>query len=243
MDDEPPDQQQATSNQLAASFDTAWTQFQARDSLRLAGDTSEWDFTRGRAQFLAFLVRIEDPAAREYLSAIAERLAPIPGVEPFPDWYWHITVKGSGFQVIARSHDDDVLREDVPRIAGKARALLTKEAAFEVQLGPVNGFPDVAFVEVHDRGRLRELHTRLLESLPELARYPFDGATFLPHISVARFQSNDGLAELKSALAELRELGPGPSFTVGRVEFVRAWMSEEVPEFDTLATYLLRSQR
>jgi 2'-5' RNA ligase len=229
--------------EFAASYEQAWESFQARDALRLVGDTLEWEFTRGRAQFLAFLVRIEERAAREYLSRITERLAAIPGVEPYPDWYWHATVKGAGFQVIARTKDDDVLREDVPRIAGKARALLANETAFEAQLGLPNAFAEVVFVEVDDGGRLRELNARLLEALPELARYPFDGDLFLPHVSVARFRSNDGLAELKAALAELRRQAPGPSFTAGRVEFVRAWLSEEVPEFDTIAAYPLRSAR
>jgi 2'-5' RNA ligase len=239
--DSPP--AKATSNPIAASYDQAWASFQARDTLHLAGDTLEWEFTRGRAQFLAFLIRIEDRAAREYLSAIAERLASIPGVETYPDWYWHTTVKVAGFQVIARTNDDDVLREDVPRIAGKARALLANGTAFEARLGPPNAFAEVVIAEVHDGGRVRELNTRLLESLPELARYPFDGARFLPHVSIARFRSNDGLAELKSALAELRQQPPGPSFLAGRVEFVRAWLSEEIPEFDTIAAYPLRSAR
>lgn len=78
----------------ATSFDDAWERFQARDSLRLMGDTLEWEWTRGRAQYLAFLVRVEDSGAREHLAQVAERLARIPSVEPYPDWYWHITVKG-----------------------------------------------------------------------------------------------------------------------------------------------------
>jgi len=239
---EPLNQQPTTSDQQKA-FADAWARFQALDALRLAGDTLDWEWTRGRAQYLAFLVRVEDAAAREYLARVVERLASISGVEPYPEWYWHMTVKGAGFQVIKRTHEDDVLRQDVPRIAGKARAVLARESAFEAQLGLANGFAEVAFVEVHDGGRVRELNARLLEAVPELARYPVDGPGFLPHVSVARFRSNEGLAELKAALAELRELGPGPSFAVGRVEFVRAWLSEEMPELDTLAAYQLRSAR
>ena len=35
----------------------------------------------------------------------------------------------------------------------------------------------------------------------------------------------------------------GASFTVGRVEFVKAWLGEGPPEFETLASYPLRSAR
>jgi 2'-5' RNA ligase len=223
----------------AASFDDAWASFQQRDSLRLAGDTLEWAWTRGRAQYLTFLVRVEDATAREHIARAQERIAGIPGVEPYPDWYWHITVKGAGFQVIKRTHDDDVLRQDVPRIAAKARATLTREPAFDAQLGLANGFAEVVFLEAWDGGRTRQLNQRLCDALPELPRYPIDGGVLLPHVSIARFTSNEGLAPLKQALADLRSDGPGPSFQVRRVEFVKVWLSEAIPEFDTLATYSL----
>jgi hypothetical protein len=32
----------------------------------------------------------------------------------------------------------------------------------------------------------------------------------------------------------------GPSMQVRRIDFVKAWISEEVPEFDNIATYALR---
>ncbi len=229
-------------NDASTEFLGAWERFQALDSLLLAGDTLEAEWTRGRAQYLTFLVRIADPVSVEYLSHLTERIARIPGVETYPEEYWHITVKGAGFQVIKRTHDDEILREDVPRLAGKARALLSKEAAFEAQLGPANSFEEVVFVEVRDGGRVRELNTELMESLPELERNPFDGARFLPHVSIARFTSNEGLALLKERLASMRAEGPGPSFQVRRVEFIKAWLSEEVPEFYSIATYALRPE-
>lgn len=226
---------------LPASFEDAWTSFQTTEMLSLAGDPGESEWTRGRAQYLIFLIRIEDSQARQHLARVAERLAEIPGVEPFPDWYWHITVKGAGFQVIKRVHEDDVLREDVPRIAGKARALLAREEAFDVQLGLSNAFAAGAFLEAWDNDLIRQLNTRLMEGMPETAHDPFDGAAFLPHVSIARFTSNDGLEELKDALARLRAEGPGPSFPVRRVEFAKAWLSEEISEVDVRATYALRS--
>ncbi len=228
---------------LAASFEDAWARFQARDALRLAGDTLEWEWTRGRAQYLTFLVRVEDAGAREHLARLADRLRGIPGVEPYPDWYWHVTVKGAGFQVIKRTQEDDILRQDVPRIAGAARSLLAEAPAYEAQLGLANGFAEVVFVELWDGGRTRELNVRLTEGVPEVPRYPSDGDAFLPHVSIARFTSNDGLDQLKSTLTELRAEGPGPSFLVRRVEFVKVWLSEQLPEFDALATYALAGRR
>lgn len=228
---------------VASSFEDAWARFQALDALRLAGDTLDWEWSRGRAQYLTFLVRIEDPTVHERLKRVIERIADLPGVEPYPDWYWHVTVKGVGFQVIKRTQEDDVLRQDVPRVAERAKELLARETAFAAQLGLANGLPEVVFLEVWDGGRFRALNARLLGELPGIAHYPSDGAAFLPHVSIARFGSNESLDELKARLRDLRAEGPGPSFQVGRVEFIKAWLSEEVPEFETLASYPLRSPR
>ncbi len=227
---------------LVSSFDGAWARFQQRDSLLLAGDTVEQEWSRGRAQYLTFIVRIEDTAARQTLARTGERLRGILGVELYPDWYWHVTVKGVGFQVIKRTHDDDVSRDDVPRIAGAARGVLAREHAYEGQLGPANGFAGVVFIELSDSGRTRELNVRLSEGIPRVLRYPGDGDRFLPHISIARFTSNEGLDQLKAALAELRREGPGPALPIRRVDFIKAWLvGDEPPEFDTLATYQLAS--
>ena len=230
-------------NDLAASFEDAWERFQARDSLRLADDTLEWEWTRGRAQFLTFQVRIEDTGAREHIARIIEQIAGIPGVEPYPDWYWHATVKSAGFQVIKRERDDDVLRGDVPRITNAARSLLTQEPAFEARLGLPNGFAEVVFLELWDDGQMGTLNQRLAEGVAGVFRYPIDGPGFLPHVSIARFRSDEGLEELKQTITSLRGEGPGPRFPVRRIEFVKAWLSEAIPEFDALATFALKSPR
>lgn len=221
------------------TYASTWEAFLARDEVALGEDRSAW--ARGRAQYLTFLVRIEDAPARAYVTSAVERLAGIPGVEAYPDWYWHVTVKGAGFQVIKRSHDDDILRQDASRLAAQARRVFDATPAFDAQLGPPNAFAEAAILEVHDGGAVRALNTRLLEEVEGIGRYPFDGAKFLPHVSIAQFTSGEGLSELKERLTELRNDAAGPRFQVRRIELVRAWLSEDVPEFDTLATYALAS--
>lgn len=222
-----------------ATFEGARAVFDRLSSLRLSNETSEQEFTQGRAQYLAFLVRIESLEAQAYVAAVQKRIASIPGIELYPQPYWHMSVKGAGFQVVKRSLSDDVLREDVPRIMAEARRLLAGERAFEARLGALAGFPEVMFIEVHDGGRIRELNMLLAEGLPQVPRYPIDAGVFLPHVSIARFTSNDGLAQLKAVLASVRSEAAGPVVHVGRIEFVKVWLSEAMPEFQTLATYNL----
>jgi 2'-5' RNA ligase len=227
-----------TAPRFDSTFEAARTAFERLDSLRLHHETTEHAFTRGRAQYLAFLIRVEDAAAQEYIASMQERLAGIPGIELYPDDYWHMSVKGGGFQVIKRSLSDDILREDVPRIASDARRVLSGQRAFEARLGATAGFPEVVFIEVHDGGRIRELNTLLSEGLPQVPRYPIDAGVFLPHVSIARFTSNDGLAQLKEAIAARRD-DMGPAVSVRRIEFVKVWLSDQMPEFQTLASYNL----
>ena len=223
-------------DETSSSFEDAWEGFLALDSLQLVGDSSELEWTHGRAQLLVFLVRLEDKSALQYTARVAERIAGIPGVEITPEAHLHMTVKVAGFQVIKRTRDDDILRQDVPRIATSARALVIDQPAFEPRLGPVSGFASVVFLEVWDGGRLGQLNDRLCEVMPQLAKSQIDGTGFLPHLSIARFTSNDSLPELRSALAELRAEGPGPTFPVRRVDFTKGWLGEEMSGFETLAS-------
>ncbi len=224
---------------FASSFDDAWAQFERCDALRLVGDTLESEWNRGRAQYLTFLVRMDEPAVRDHLAAVIERIAGIPGVEPYPQPYWHVTVKGVGFQVIKRTRDDEVLRGDVARLGGKARAILTSQPPYRATFGLVNGFAGVVFVEVIDGGGTANLNRLLVDGIDELTGASIDAAGILPHISIARFTSNEGLDELKSTLSSLRQEPPGPKITVQRVEFVKAWLSEDAPDLETLASYTL----
>jgi 2'-5' RNA ligase len=222
--------------ELASSFEDAWSHFQTADSVRLAEEGHL--LSLGRAQMLGFLIRIEDRAVRRHAEAIVERVSGVPGVEPLPDEHWHVTVKLAGFQVIKRVNDDDILREEVSALGRQCGSIIAKQSAYEARIGLPNAFADAVFLEVHDGGATAALNAAL--SAHELvATYPHEGDHFLPHMSIARFNSTDGLAELKSTLAELREVDGGPSFTVSRVDFVKAWLTDDEPDIETLAGYRL----
>ena len=51
---------------------------------------------------------------------------------------------------------------------------------------------------------LGALNDRLAGNLDGLPVYPVDGPSFLPHISIARFSSQEGLSRLKDTLASYR---------------------------------------
>ena len=226
---------------LQREFDAARAHFQSIEVLRLVPETLESEWMRGRDTYLAFLVPVDDAAAVSHLRDIVRQIEHIPGVEPYPESYWHLTVKGLGFEAEPATRPDDVSQRDFGRIAQAAQKLFAAQPAFEVTIGPANGFPEVVFAEVLDSLPVRELNTQLLDAFPDLLRYPFDGEVFLPHVSVARFTSDDGLDELKKTLSSLRGNEPEPGFLISDVQLVRAHLSASAPKLETIETYRLRT--
>ena len=225
---------------LRGEFEAARAQFQSTESLRLVPDTLEAEWSRGRDTYLAFLIPIVDAAVASHLRKLAHAVEEIPGVEPYPEDYWHITIKGIGFEGENAKSPDDVSRSAARSVAESARAIFAKQRPFEPRMGLAAAFPEVVFAEVWDAPPVRELNEKMLKAIPDLVRYPFDGSHFLPHVSIARFTSNDGLTQLKEMVGGLREEGPGPPFPVEEVSLVRAHLSERAPTLETIETYRLK---
>ena len=222
---------------LRREFDAAWAQFQALDALRLVPETLESEWARGRDTYLAFLVQLDDDAAVAHLRDVVQSIQGIPGVEPYPEGYWHVTIKGAGFEVDAPSRPDEVAASDVESLARAAREVFAGQPAFEARIGLAGAFPEVVIAEVWESLPVRDLNCRLLDAIPGLLRYPFDGPNFLPHVSLARFTSSEGLPRLRETIAGLRQGPPGPPFPVREVHLIRAHLSERAPSFETIESY------
>jgi 2'-5' RNA ligase len=227
--------------EYVSDFAEAWRRFEAASSVRLMQETLEWEWTRGREEYAAFLIEVTDPAVREHIAGVLEAISDVPGVEPFPEAYWHATIKGVGFITEEPRLEDDVSPGELERMAEEARPLLEAEGAFGARIGPVNAFAEVVFMEVEDGGVIRSLNGRLLEGVAGLRPTPVDGGNFLPHVSIARFSSAEGLPRLKEALGRLRaNAAGGPGFMVRDALLVRAHLGAEAPRFETVAAYPLR---
>jgi 2'-5' RNA ligase len=227
----------------SAAFEAAWRIFQRSESLRLAEDTLESGWTHGRPEYAALLVRMTDAGVTSAIERTLEAISGIPGVDPYPAPYWHATVKGLGFLVEAPSREDELSSARLSEIAEAARPVIESTPPFELRLGRPGAFAEVVIMEVLDGGAIRSLNMRLLEAVPGLLRGPFDGAVFLPHVSIARFRSQEGLAELKETLSRLRssahpEALEGPAaFEVREVQLISAHLSASAPTFGLVGSY------
>jgi 2'-5' RNA ligase len=226
--------------EIAGDFAEAWGRFERLESLVLSTETLEWEWTRGRKDYAALLVRVTDAGVIGQIERALGELDEVPGVEPYPEHYWHVTVKGLGFVVEGAARADEISPRRLGEIAEEARPIFEGTAAFEARVGPAAGFAEVVIMEVHDGGVVRALNTRVLETL-EALRTPVDGAVFLPHVSIARFTSLEGLGELKTHLGRLRaEAGEAPTMRVDEVQLIVARLGAGAATFDVVERYALR---
>ncbi|HEY8171517.1 MAG TPA: 2'-5' RNA ligase family protein [Dehalococcoidia bacterium] len=226
---------------LFSSFDEAWQWFASGGEL-VSVDEQREHLTRGRAQFLLFQAPIIDDAAIDEIVDVQDALADIEGLAPMLPEHLHCSIRGVGFQVIETRHDDEILRQDVGRIAERAARIISATAPVEARIGPVNVFPDALIMEVHDGGRLDELRKQLAEAHSRDAFEIWD--RYLPHVTIAWFEHPDAAAALRERLPALRERPPVAA-SIKRVEMTRWWFtgaeSMEI-EPDVVRSYVLRGR-
>ena len=227
---------------IFTSYEEAWRWFAGGGEL-VPLEEQRARFTEGRAQFIAFQARVTDPAAVDLALDVQDALESIDGVVPMAEDLLHTSVLGVGFQVIEARRPNDVLRQDVPSIAERGAKALRGVKPVEVQIGPVNAFPDALILEVHDDGGLREMR-RGLEAATRPDAFGFEESTFLPHMTIATFGDASVADALREALPALRERAAVP-VRIGRVELVRWWLTgidlTEPPEIDVIRSYALKA--
>ncbi len=224
---------------LSAAYDATWSRFQSLTTLDGELNTVDSAWARGRSEYLAFLIPVNDPEAVAYVRPLAEGIAHIPGVEPYPEPYWHITIKGAGFLCEPGDKHDEVSPARLETMTPLAAAVFAALPPFDITLGRINGFAEVVIIEVWNSLPVRDLNARLLEAVPGIYRQPFDGPLFLPHISIARYTSGEGLAQLKTTLTRLREQPRGPTLRVDTVDLIRAELTYTIPTLHPLRRYPL----
>jgi len=197
---------------------------------------NEW--TKGRNQYLTFHVRIRDAGLIEKIVEIQSGLSTISCVARFPKDYFHISVAGLGFLGKSEEYEDDILVENLQRIINQAKEVLQPFSKFDVFLSKLNIFPDVVFVEVHDKGEIEEVFRRL-QAIPEIRKRKFDYPSFLPHISIMHFQKKEDFTRLISYLEKLRDTEFG-KMTVNSIELVNAHLFKKHPKLKTIHTFELK---
>ena len=195
------------------------------------------DWAKGRTKYLTFIVRVREEKLVEKIRCVQKQLSSVPCVDPFPEDYLHITVKGCGFLAESPEHEDDIPVEKLQTIIDQATEIL-QTPRFRIHLPKLNLFPSVVFLEVHDNGRIGEMN-RELQSICGIRRMRFDFPLFLPHISVAQFQSEQEFDRLINYLERFRDVEFGETAT-GSIELVIAHINGRYPQLESIHAFELR---
>lgn len=182
-------------------------------------------------RFYTFHVTWRDqPGVQELGAHTRERLAGIPGLDPVPGEWLHLTMQGIGF-----AHE--VSDADLETVTAAARTRLASVAPASVVLPPPRAASEgVATGAVPPRGldQVRDAVRAAIADAWGTRRVP-ENATWTPHVSFA-YASADGPAAPVDAV--LRGL-PGAVVTVSAVDLIRLGRDRLIYEWETVSRFPL----
>ena len=171
---------------------------------------------------LTVLVPIADRSIRQQLRRVVEGLSEVPGIEALPDDYLHMTIVPPALLTTAQPRPPLLLPDGFEGQALEPmRRAVRGYGPFEVRIQGLNVFRDVLVAAAYDGGHSEEVRRRLIEAVPELPHKYWNVLTPVPHISLARVNSTDGVVQLRDAVTQLRDAYLG-TLHVTRVYLVKS---------------------
>jgi 2'-5' RNA ligase len=151
----------------------------------------------GRSFYTWHLTFADSPAVTGLVTAYADVLAALPGIDPVPPQWLHLTMQGVGFA-------DRVPLADLDEIVLAAESRLARSAPFKVTIGPAVVDPETVQLPVTPVAPLQDLRDRLRaaigdvwgpDAIPELPQLN-------PHVSLGYWNTPAPIAPLIHQLAK-----------------------------------------
>jgi 2'-5' RNA ligase len=99
---------------------------------------------------------------------------------------FHVPIKGLGYL------EEELDRNKYETVLKKIKGIVSEYPPFEIQLKGVEAFPTAIYANVVDKGQFKEINERILlelEGMVEQSR--FDADEFVPHVTLATFNTKD----------------------------------------------------
>ncbi|MBD3172673.1 hypothetical protein GF326_09390 [Candidatus Bathyarchaeota archaeon] len=199
-------------------FETVWERRHQQPQVLESWTDNNW--AKDRTEYLTFLVSINDQTIQEKTIKVQDQLSQYRCIDTLPVEYLHITIKETGcFIVDEKTRFDEATRQEVMNIAVEAKKIIKEYNPFTIQLKRLNNFSSVICVEVYDGGIIRNINKKL-RNINGVNTLPHDPG-FLPHMSIAQFQSDQDYEGLIKTLEEKRETCIG-KLIIDHIELVVA---------------------
>ena len=208
-----------------------WDKFKRERRLEFGGHTDpEW--RDGHVLSASFVAPVEAPHLREGLKPLRDALRPFPFVSLHPDYFMHLTLLPLGFLVPEPKAENELSRERLEELEGRAEAALVNFPPFEVELANLNVFPGAAFVEAREGGMLEKLRDAVR------AGCGFEKTSGPLHLTVAYLQAADGMLAPDDFVTTVERYRDWPvgALAVERVEITLLNLnSSPYPRLETFA--------
>lgn len=208
------------------SFEDTW---KARDEIE-----PRIDETPDRKHFYSFLVGVNRQEVRDRLEEVQSQLEKFKCVDNVPRDYFHITVKMAGFLVDNPSQGDEIGEDQLDEIKQQADSIVEDFEPFEVRLKNLNIFPTAVISEVHEARELDSLNRRF-KQIDQLLTFRKE---YLPHTSIAHFQSKEAFQSLLEKLEQLREQEFG-TVEVDEIRLIHTDFRKDKLGFETVERFKL----
>lgn len=192
---------------------------------------------KGRPRYLLFAITIEDPEIIQEIQAYQNHLEQFECTKCIPEDNLHITLKRVGYIVETPSSPNEHSPKDVLEIAYQAQDIFEEVEPFEIQLSDVETFPKALYASIEESNELTQLHNKLGSEIDKLDMYEFESDDFIPHLTLAQYDSRDEFNALIDVLDEFPK--PKSSITVDSISLIAADMTQVFPQERCLYKYEL----
>jgi len=220
-------------------FQRLWQDFKEKTDVQLYNPEQMRD-SHGREIALALAIKIDEAEIIDKIISTANRIRDIPGLYTFPPEYYHITVKILGFMSEVKVEVDDIIPKELDDFLYQVALVLEQIPNFTLEIGAVNSLGSFIILEAEDGGNISLIQQAFREKSILIPSYEFEGDNWLPHLSVAAFQSLEGLEEVKIRLGQLRE-GKIGKMEVKQIHLIEAGLQNPFPKLRVVHSYQLQT--
>ncbi|KAB1196024.1 MULTISPECIES: 2'-5' RNA ligase family protein [Haloferax] len=213
-----------TEDSSSPDYDAVWSRTQTTDPILQSGSVAD-QRARGLSEEYICWVRIDDDAVLDALSPLRSELGSIPGVSLDDEDTLHVTLKLVGFGPSESGEKpDEITAETLDTVADRIEDVTADIDPFDVSIRGLNAFPSVVFAEPHAHGQFRCIHDRI-RSLDDVPRFQYEGDDYVPHVSLAHFETTAGFERALSWVEQNRAVDV-PTTTISAFELVSLPLTE-----------------
>jgi 2'-5' RNA ligase len=167
----------------------------------------------GRSMYTFHVTFAAQPRLHDLVAVYQDALASLPGLDPIPMQWLHLTMQGIGFS-------DEVPTQDIAAIAEAAQQHLAAQPPVPLVIGPALVDPEAIMLTVHPDAALDPVRAAVRAAIADVwgsSRVP-EGEDWTPHISMAYSHTTDAAAPYIDAISTV---SPAPAeLTIPAIQLI-----------------------